>query len=85
MSGTSAEVDVFVAVLNEQTLFKSEQTEGNIRWQIAFCQKRAPDRRFAFRASRFAVLEHGLPFIAQLVPAASQPQVVSTIAWLIAI
>ena len=80
-------VEAFLSALYEQNFFKDESTSGSVLWYIAFYKKRAPQRRRAFRASGFLLLflSVSLPFLTEIVEPKHQPQVASTLAWLIAL
>lgn len=87
MSPSLPKVEAFLSALKEQSFFKDANTPGSVLWYIDFYQKRAPRRRMAFRASGFVLLflSISLPFVTQISPHEWQPQVASTLAWLIAL
>ena len=87
MSNSQPKVEAFLAALKEQSFFKNESTPGSVLWYIAFYQKRAPQRRKAFRITGFVVLclSISLPFITQVSPREWQAEVASAIAWIIAV
>jgi hypothetical protein len=80
-------VEMFLSKLSEQALFKDENTQGSIHWYITYYQSRAPKRRWAFRSAGFMLLflSISLPVVSQVASKDIQPQVTSTLAWLIAI
>jgi hypothetical protein len=87
MSEPAGKVDVFLAALEEQVLFKDEKTDGSIRSYISFYRSRAPQRRKMFRACGFCLLflSISLPFLTQSAPLAERAQVASVLSWLIAL
>ena len=56
MSNSQPKVEAFLSALKKQSFFKNESTPGSVLWYIAFYQKRAPQRRKAFRITGFVVL-----------------------------
>ena len=87
MSPPLPKVEAFLSALNEQSLFKDQNTQGSVLWYIGFYQTRAPRRRMAFRATGFLLLflSVSLPFLTQLAPEPMKAQIASGLAWLIAL
>jgi hypothetical protein len=87
MSQPIGKVEVFLASLEEQVLFKDEKTDGSIRSYIDYYRSRAPRRRRMFRACGFCLLflSISLPFLIQSAPLAERAQVASILSWLIAL
>jgi hypothetical protein len=87
MSQPAGKVEVFLAALEEQVLFKDEKTDGSIRSYIDFYRTRAPKRRKMFRSAGFCLLflSISLPFFTQSAPAQDRAQVASVLSWLIAL
>jgi hypothetical protein len=87
MSQPTGKVEVFLAALEEQVLFKDEKTDGSIRSYIDFYRTRAPKRRKMFRTAGFCLLflSISLPFLTQSAPEQDRAQVASVLSWLIAL
>jgi hypothetical protein len=87
MSQPTGKVEVFLAALEEQVLFKDEKTDGSIRSYIDFYRTRAPKRRKMFRTAGFCLLflSISLPFFTQSAPVQDRAQVASILSWLIAL
>jgi hypothetical protein len=87
MSEPIGKVEVFLAALEEQVLFKDEKTDGSIRSYIDFYRTRAPKRRRMFRSAGFCLLflSISLPFLTESAPAELRARVASTLSWLIAL
>jgi hypothetical protein len=87
MSQCQPKVEAFLSELKELPFFGGANTQGSVLWYIDFYQSRAPRRRMAFRVSGFTILflSISLPFITQASQQEFQPQVASTISWLIAL
>ncbi|HEY6873799.1 MAG TPA: DUF4231 domain-containing protein [Geobacteraceae bacterium] len=80
-------VDQYLAKLNEQTFFASEDMEGSVRWYIKWYRKHAPRKRNWFRTFGIVtiVMSISLPFITGLVGEEHKATVASSIAWIIAL
>jgi hypothetical protein len=87
MSQPIGKVEVFLAALEDQVLFKDEKTDGSIRSYIDFYRTRAPKRRKMFRSAGFCLLflSISLPFLTESSPVQYRAQVASILSWLIAL